>query len=355
MTGMTRRQFQRLLAWSTAAIAASEAGVVAPAFADDQFILASTGGAWGDALADAFVNTPDFPGRAGTKVAYSHQLESVAASKVLGAPDNAPFSVTSHAPADAVMMAEAGRLQAYDPAVVTHYKDVVESARQAPRAGMDAWFAPINMSVFSIAWNTKLARKPTSWSDLWLDEYKGKVAIPAYGWYGPFWLAALNRSLGGDDSDMSKGLQAISDLVRKNKATLCQNADHGTRLLQQEEAVIMPYMNGRTYALRETGAPIDFTIVPYSYQGGTGFVIPKATKFAKLAQQFVNNTFDPRLQLVLTKRLKYPPSNGKAVLPPEMAAYAIPPAAYENLLQMDWKAVAAKRATNLELWNRLVL
>ena len=346
---------RRALTLAAAAVAAMEAGRPMPALAENQFTMASTGGSWGDALAEAFVRKPDFAGRNGVTVAFAHQLESVAASKLLGSPADPPFSVTSHSPPDAVMMAVAGALQPYDPAVVTNYADIHPSATQAPQGGMDAWFGAINMSILGLVWNTKLARKPASWEELWKPEYKGRIAIPAYGWYGMHWLNAVNRMLGGTEADVSKGVQAVSDLVRKNQAIICQNADHGMRLLQQEEVVMMPYMNGRTHVLQEGGTPVEIEYVPFAYQQGTGFVVPKASRFPALAQRLINNTLDAELQLHLTQRLKYPPTNRKAQLPPALERYRIPDSAFERLVALDWRQVTANRAANLERWNRQIL
>ncbi len=354
MDSLSRRGFNRLLGMAGAAVAAMEAGI-SPAFADDRFIMASTGGSWGDALADCFVRRPEFESRNNVRVTYSHQLESVAASKVMGATTDAPFTVTSHSPADAVLMAAGDKLQAYDPRIVPHYADIHPSACQPAGYGMEAWFASINISIFGLAWNTRLARRPESWQDLWKAEYRNKIAIPAYGWYGMHWLNALNRSLGGTEADVGPALQAVSDLVRKNGAVICQNADHGMRLLQQEEVVMMPYMNGRTYALRDGGATVDIAYVPGSYQGGTGFVIPKTTRFPELANRFVNNTLAPELQVELTRRLKYAPSNRRAEIPADLQRYVPPPSAFEQLVALDWKAISDRRAANLERWNREIL
>src|SRR5258708_40362593 len=46
-TGMTRRQFNAALGWGAASIAAAEFGAAAPARAEEQFTLASTGASWG--------------------------------------------------------------------------------------------------------------------------------------------------------------------------------------------------------------------------------------------------------------------------------------------------------------------
>ena len=50
--------------------------------------------------------------------------------------------------------------------------------------------------------------------------------------------------------------------VSKNKAVIVENADHGTRLMESGEIVIMPYWNGRTVRLQEAKIPAAFELVP---------------------------------------------------------------------------------------------
>jgi putative spermidine/putrescine transport system substrate-binding protein len=81
---------------------------------------------------------------------------------------------------------------------------------------MDAWYGSIVMLVWGLTYNTKQASKPVSFQDMWDPKYRGKVGIPAYGWYGMMFLHEINRMLGGTEAHVSKGLAAMADLVKKN-------------------------------------------------------------------------------------------------------------------------------------------
>jgi len=143
--------------------------------------------------------------------------------------------------------------------------------------------------------------------------------------------------------------------VKKNKAVILQNADDTMKAFQTEEVVIAPFFNGRTSALQEGGLPVKIAYVPASTTLGTGFVIAKATRFREMANAFVNATFTPEYQMIMTKRFRYPPANRKAVLPPEMARYKVTDKELENTIKLDWTEMNKSRAANLDRWNKEVL
>jgi putative spermidine/putrescine transport system substrate-binding protein len=352
---LTRREFHFALGMGAAAIAATEMGGLRPAWAAERFVIASTGGSYGEGIADAFVKAPKFEEKHGISVAYSHQLESVAVAKIIAQCGNPPFAVSAHGEAEAILLADGGCLQGYDLDLIPNYKDIVPTGKLASRAGMDAFWASFQLVVFALTWNTKEASTPTSFKDLWNPKYKGRVAVPAYGWYGMWWLHALNKTLGGDEDNISPAMEAVAELVKKNDAIIIENVDHGMKVLTREEAVIMPFWNGRTYSLQANGVPVQIAFVPGSIQLGSGFVITKGTAFSELANRFVNNSLDGNFQMEMTKRFRYPPSNGTAKLPAEMAHYKVPESELKNMVPLNFEKVNAHRSEYLDRWNKEVI
>jgi putative spermidine/putrescine transport system substrate-binding protein len=352
---LSRREVLQHTAAAAAAIAATEMGMLRAAHAEPTFTVASAGGSWAEGVRDAYVVAPKLEEKFNLKAAYAHQLESISASKMMADPDNPPFSVTTHGDPEAILLADRGVLQGYDLDKVPNYKDIYETATLPPRAGMQSWFASHVMLLWALTYNTKHASKPVSFQDMWSDKYKGRVGVPAYGWYGMMWLHEVNKTLGGNEGDVSKGLAAIADLVKKNKAVILENADHTLKAFEREEVVIAPFFNGRTSQMQEQKLPVDIAYVPGSVALGTGFVIAKATKFKEASNAFINATCTPEYQLMMTKKFRYPPSNKKAVLPAEMAHYAVTEKALENTVRLDWAKMNEGRAANLERWNKEVL
>jgi len=350
MTAFSRRSAMKMLGCSAIA------GISLPAFHASRqaiaqtrpFTWAATGGTWGSTLKSVFLDTyqKKTPGFTAT---HSAQLESIASAKILASCGSAPYDVTNVPQSDAKLIHESSCMEAYDPSVVTGLGDIYAEAKEGN------YYAPFCVMLFGMTWNTKEATKPTSMNDLLLSKYKGRVGIPAYGWYGMTWLHAYNQALGGTEDDISKGIAAVSELVRKNKAVIVENADHGTRLMENGEIVIMPYWNGRTVRMQEAKIPAAFEIVPGSVLVGSGFSILKGSPYTKAAQGFVQHSLEVDQQLAFAKWSKYPPSNKTIKLPPELESASIPGGALERTAKLDWGKINKYRADYLERWNKEVL
>jgi putative spermidine/putrescine transport system substrate-binding protein len=344
---LTRRNFLQTTSLTAISVLLAEHGLMRPAWAEAKFTVASTGGSWGDGVRESFIEGPGFSAREGLEVAYSQQLESVATSKIIAQCGNPPFSVSGHGEAEATLMADSGCLDGYDLSIVTNYKNLYPTAKLGSRNGMDAFWGSFIMLVFSLTYNTKQATKPAS--------FEGRIGIPAYGWYGMYWLHALNKTMGGDEDNISPAMELAAKLVRQHGAIIIENADHGMKAFTREEVVIGPFWNGRTFALQEQGVPVEMAYVPGTIQIGNGAVILKGSQFSDAAQRYVNDSLKGENQIGMTKRFRYPPSDSTYKLPPEMAHYALPSAAVDNVISLDWEKINAKRAEYLERWNKEVL
>ena len=311
------------------------------------FTWASTGGTWGETIKRVFVDP--FAQAVSLQPAHSAQLESVAVSKIMASCGNAPFDVSNGSQADNDLLNDSKCIEPYDASIITHLADIYPEAKEGN------FYAAFNILLFGLTWNTKEATKPASFKDLLLDKYKGRIGVPAYGWYGMPWLHAMNKLLGGNEDDVTPGITAIAEMVRKNKAVIVENADHGTRVMESGEVVLMPYWNGRTARLVEAKIPAAFEIVPQTVSVGSGFSITKGSQYVKQAQTFIQTTLDPARQLEFSKWSKYPPANTKVKLPPELESIAIPPGALEKTAKLDWKKVNNYRSKYLERWNKEVL
>jgi putative spermidine/putrescine transport system substrate-binding protein len=352
---LSRRALIKSSSALAAAVSAVELGHISPVHAEEKFTIASTGGSWQEGTRAAFVEAPALEAKFKSPIVFSGQIESVAVAKILAQPDNPPYSVTSHGDPEAILLADKNCLMSYDESVLPNYNNLFTAATIPPRSGLQAWYGSLMMLVWGLTYNTKEAAKPASWQDMWNPKYRGRVGVPAYGWYGMMFLHQINRMLGGTEHDVSRGLEAMADLVKKNEAVMLENADQTVTAFQREEIVIGPFFNGRTLGLQEKGVPVDIVYVPQSTTLGAGFVILKTTKFPEMANALVNASFTPEYQLIMSRRLRYPPSNKTTVLPPDMAAISISEKQLENTVRLDWVTINAGRGENLERWNKQVI
>lgn len=351
----TRRDFLYTTSLGAMAIAMAEGGLLRSAWAEEKFTIASTGGSYGEGLREVFAEATGFAEKAGVEMAYSHQLESVATSKIVAQCGNAPFTVSAHGEAEAILLADAECLNAYDLDRIPNYQNIYPTSRLPGRAGLDAFWGSFMVVMFTLTYNTKEVSEPASFEDMFKAEYKGRIGVPAYGWYGMYWLHAFNKTLGGDEDNIDPGIEATARLVKDHGAVIIENVDHGMKAFTREEIVIAPFWNGRTFSLVENGVPVNLAYVPGSIQLGTGFIIAKGTPFVEAANDFVNLTLSGEFQIGMTKRFRYPPSDSTFKLPSEMEHYRVPPAALDNVVSLDWQKINDHRADYLERWNKEVL
>ena len=352
-TGISRRQFNRTLGWSAAAIAAAESGLVMPARAEENFTLASTGASWGEGLKASFIET--FEAENKIKATQEFAIDSVFTAKAMASCGTPPFSSLAVLEAEATFLALGGCLQDYDLGIVKNYKDVIDSAKEPPRGQLKNWFAPFVLIVMGLVYNTKEAQKPASYQDLLNPKYKGKVGIPAYGWVGNSWLQVLNKTLGGNEDNVDPGIAFLAQLVKKNEAVVLENTDAAMKAFTREEIVVMPFWNGRTRVLQSQGVPVDIEYIPGSMLVGNGFPVLRGGKFIEQTNRFVNITLNGEYQVGMTKRFFYPPSNRKAKLPPDLAKYSFPADKEKNVAPIDYEKMNAHKSKYLDRWNKEVL
>ncbi len=355
MQGFRRRDAMRLLARSSAAIALAEAGLLTPgtmsaAHAERDFTWASTGGSWGEHIDSIFVKDGSFATVAKVPQTHSFQLESVATSKIITANGSPPFDISDHGDAEVYQMRDAGQLLPYDSALVPNLADIPDTAK------IDNLYASTNFLLFGLVRDGREVPQPATSFDILRDPaYKGRIGIPAFGWYGMYWLHGVNKALGGNEDNMDPGMRFAAEVVKKNNAITVENADHGRKLFGQGEIVLCPFWNGICNQLARKDLPTKFDAVPGTLAIGTGFVILKGTPYPEAANRFVNLTLDPKLQAAFAAWNLYPPTNRKAVMASEFADIAVTPAQIANTVKLDWAKVVAHKAEYLKRWNEEVL
>jgi spermidine/putrescine-binding protein len=350
---LTRRRFLGLLGGSV--IAAPTFLSTRGAYAESPFIVSGTAGSWGDMLQQAFITGPRFAERNKVSVVFQGQSSgAVEASKIILNAGHPIFSVAEMDTNFGPNLAEAGCLAGYNPDLVPNLKYIPKQLLlEDPKLG--TYFAAIDIQAFALVWNTKLAQRPTSWKDMWSSKYKGRVGVPAYDWEGNIWLQAVNKLFGGNEDNITPGIQAIAELVKKNNAVIFENVDQGMKAFQREEVVIAPFWNGRTFQLQGMNVPVAIEYVKNSIAVNDGFLIMRGTSYPDVAQRFINEALDGRNQLTITQKSGYPPSDPRVQLPPSLANHRLTPKDLENIVPLDWIKMGKNNNRDLERWNREVL
>ena len=352
---LTRRSLLSAGSVAAASVGLWSAARPVVAEAEESFTYSIVGGSFGEGEIKAFVTGPKFEEKNHIQISYDYAQDNIRAAKTIASCHNPIFTVVDAQPLQADLLADGGCIQGYDLDIVTNYNDIIEAATEPPRNGIKDFFASFDIMALALTYNVKEMQEPSSYQALLSPKLKGRVAIPAFDWVGPQFLYGVNWALGGTTDNLDRGFQFIAELVKKNNALVLDNADSADQAFTRGEIVAMPFWNGRTNILAKGGIPVKLAYPRGWVPTGSGIVITRGTKFPRLANLLVNNFLAPENQIKITAAFGYPPSNKYAKLPPDMADWGIPPAAFKDLARLDYKVVTANMARNLERWNSEVL
>jgi len=188
----------------------------------------------------------------------------------------------------------------------------------------------------------KIKEKPTSWSDLWKDEYKGHVTMNTLqGTSGPQLLSMAAKLNGGNDSNLQPGMEALKRLAGNCKA-IAQTTSNLTDMLTTGEVWIAPWWDGRAYALVDEGVPVDF-VVPKegAFNTNVEMVITKYSKNQEMAYKFLNAMLDAKAQSEMSAIIHYGPVNKNSKIDDKLAKQVVyGPEQANALIICDWNAIA---------------
>jgi len=250
---------------------------------------------------------------------------------------------------------EAGLWLPLDANRIPNMNDVEKSFWRPNNWGIGWGFAPLGMTYRTDV----VSPAPTSWMDLLDPKYKGKVAIadaPLYSFNG---FMAVNRILGGTESDPSPGFKAFSDAA---KAGQFHSLFPGRGALQQLYAdrliSMAAYSKSIVAPWQEQGMPVAYA-VPKEGQIGLPLYLQilKGSSPAQVyhSEQIIGRLLSPATLARYCELTSSAPASTKVKLPEKLAndpAYSAE--ATKKLIPIDWKAYNQTLATWNDRWNREV-
>jgi putative spermidine/putrescine transport system substrate-binding protein len=350
---MERRSFLKYSAIFSAGAALGKDFLSAPpakAAVQEVFTIALQGGSWGDGEKKVFVEDSGFRAKHNLDVGYDVGDDGRLLAKALANCGNPIFDTHLCFSANAAKHYASGCAVDLNLDWVPNWKDLHPQARYGKYSPAFCFLA------FGLVYNKKeVSPPPTSYDDLWNPKYKGRVGIPQYAWIGMYWLHAVNKYFKGNEDNVTPGINALADLMKKQKVILLDNVEHTKRLFHQGELVLAPFWDGRTIEMKQEGLPVEITFNKDMMTIGFGSVCMKGVKNPKLVHEFINVTCDPGRQLEMMKMFKYAPTNTKCKIPPEYQTMFPKEKDLENAAQIDWIKVIKHIDENMELWNKKVL
>lgn len=232
-------------------------------------------------------------------------------------------------------------MQKIDASLLTHKDELYDGAIDKTGYGVYLLWGR-----YGLVYRTDLVKeKPTSWNDLWDEQYKGKVTMNKFGASNTLQLLEISGKLnGGDNKDLTKAWEKFGQLAANSKAVAASTANL-TDMLTTGEVVIAPWWDGRAYALQAEGVPVDFvTPKEGAYATITELIIPKGAKNPYLAHAFIDMCIEAKAQAKLAEIIKYGPVNKNAVLDEATKKIVLSdPEDVKKLLNCDWATLAPQR------------
>ncbi len=254
---------------------------------------------------------------------------------------------------DALALARKGLLQSLDVSKIPSHADLYESAKDPIG---DHFAVGYGFYATSIVYRSDLV-DIKSWSDLFSDDLKGRVALPNItGTQGPLTLHMLSKAMGEDDIKFTKTIDAVGEHA-KDIVTFYGRSSALVQLMLQEEVIAAPV--GRFAWSRFSGAKFPFKWAEPK-EGQTGgmnvMLMTKGNGNEELAYQFMNYWLSTEVQTRVAELKLDSPANAKVVVSDEIAKSLTYGADLINSLNMlDPAAIIDNRDSWLKRWNEKVV
>lgn len=314
-----------------------------------RLVFATFTGSWEEAHRDVLV--PAFRKANGNADMVLDPMLSVdQIAKVTAARGNPPIDVMLHDPGPALVAIGQDLVEPFPVAESKNYADLIPVAQEP--TGPAIFFQAVGLTYNP----EKIKTPPTSWTDLWKPEFKGRVGITTMNsTLGTGFMVEIAKLKGGNESNIDGAFKLIEDL-KPNLAAVASNPGSLATLFQQGQIDISPGNFNAIQIMKARGVPVEF-VKPK--EGTIGFKttvhIVKNSPNAKLAAALIEAAISPEVQ---AKLMEAPylivPTNKKVKMEGEIAKVLAkdPDDLQKSFVFQDWKKINEQRAAWIERFNR---
>lgn len=207
-----------------------------------------------------------------------------------------------------------------DVETIPNYKYISDDYKNMYFDPDNKYSVPYNVGMVGLIYNTKMVKeKPTSWSVMWDEQYKGKILMidnPRDAFAIPEKL--LGYSLNTTDE---KELSDVAQLLIEQKPLLQGYVmDEVFNKMESGEAAMVPYYVGDYILMHDINPDLDFV---YPEEGVNIFVdsicIPQCSQNYEAAIKYINFLLDPEVALSNAFYIGYATPNTGVLDNPEYA------------------------------------
>jgi putative spermidine/putrescine transport system substrate-binding protein len=177
---------------------------------------------------------------------------------------------------------------------------------------------------------------PTTWTDLFRPELKGKVIVPPVSnTYGMYYLVELARLNGGGEKNIEPGFEALKKLapsVVDWTTTFAKISD----LMQQETALVSVFGNASGWEIVRRGVPADVVIPERTYMSPTVAGIMQGAPNPEGARVFLNWLISEQVLQYRAERFGQSPMNREVKVSGEHAERVVTGDDLKKLQTVDY-------------------
>jgi len=269
-----------------------------------------------------------------------------------------PYDIVVFQPDTVQRAVAAGVLEPLDASRAPNLNKLYASVQDRFVTDGKTYAAAFSLGQLGLAYRTDLVKTPpTSWQDLWKPEYKGHVAIssPTYA-AGLQFFAGLVHSLGGelkDDAAVDKAFAKLAEL--KGSAVAFPDSPGAIQtLLERGDAWIVPYWDGRVFALQNEGMKINF-VYPSDgpVVGAANWVIAKGAPNMTNAYKLLDYLSGAEVQKGFSDKSLYGMANRDVQYSDALKGKVqVGEEAYKKLIWIDYATATPKIADWTTRWSQ---
>jgi putative spermidine/putrescine transport system substrate-binding protein len=198
-----------------------------------------------------------------------------------------------------------------------------------------------------------ISNPPKSWADLWDPRFKGQLMLSDVTGPWPYEMVVIAAMInGGGPHNLEPGFAAMKRL-KPNVIRWFQSSNEVITALERKEVGVALSSSFRTYAMKDSGIPVDYVIPKEGAPAGVlSFHIPENAKNRDVLLDFVNFAISVEPQTGFGNDMQSGMVNRNVVLNPALAARIVP---VQNLIHLDWQAIEPQMTTIVERMQREVI
>lgn len=258
----------------------------------NELTITAFAGPWGDLFKKSFVEP--FERDTGAKVNLVSGADAEWLTKLRAAGgQKPPFDLVVFTPQSARPAAQAKLLQPLDTKKIANWGQLDPVLAQHDTVAGTQYGVPLTVGSTGLLYRSdKVKNPPKDWRDIFDKQYCGHIALPPLTYNpGMEFFNALVQSNGGKLSDPAavdaafKQLEKLKNCVSSYPA----NAAAVQTAIQNGDAWIVPYWDGRAFAMREAGTKAGFTYPKSGAIGAlSGYFVTKGSEKTGLAYKFLS-------------------------------------------------------------------